>query len=191
MGRRRYGVGLDFDNPELYRIIEQEATKGKSNNGIAVYLAKYFDLDISPETFENMIEGHYEAWSSREAHIYPFKLKRAIRRGKVAARQAVRSALLKSAIGGRVIKSTTTRTRKLRIGGVLTEDEEIETVTNETELAPNVTAIMQWLHHNDPDWRKQDQNRAPEDMEDIAPDGVPQDIEHGIDIHKWIDEQVL
>lgn len=192
MGKATYGIGLDFDNPELYRTIQNEAAKGKDQYAIAVKISEKFGIELPYENFAQMASSQYSAWSERENRIYGRRIHKSIERGKSLLRQTVRTALLQTAIGGRVVKTTSTRRRKLCIDGKYTEDEVIETVTNEQQLPPNLTAMMQWLHHNDPEWRKQNQNRAPEDLEEIvSEDDIPQDIEHGIDINKWIEEQII
>lgn len=191
MPKHKYGVGLDLDNPELYRIIENEAAKGKDIFAISVALSKQLGQEITYDMLSQMHAGTYEAWSERERKIYTPLFRKSVEKGKSALRQAVRSALLQSAIGGRVVKTTSTRRRKLCVDGKYTEDEVIETVTNEQQLAPNLSAMLHWLNHNDPEWRKQNQNRAPEDVEEVSPEGVPENIEHGIDINKWIEEQII
>ena len=91
----------------------------------------------------------------------------------------VRGAYLKAALGGKKIKNKTVTTRKLKIDGVYTEDEEIQTTEGETELPPNMQALSTWLYHHDEEWRKVE--RRQDEESDLH-------RENGIDIDKWMEE---
>ena len=65
---------------------------------------------------------------------------------------------------------------------VLTDKSVVQ--EGETELAPNMQALTTWMYHHDPEWRKVER-KLDEDASDI-----PADINHGIDIGKWIEKEV-
>jgi len=115
----------------------------------------------------------------------------------------VRGAFLKSALGGKVIKTKVKQAVKARCscrfendgapvkdcpkcGGTgwyyVTEQVVVQEV--EHELPPDTRALSSWLYHHDKDFRKIE--RKMEDDED----GIPTDIEQGISIDKWIKDQV-
>ena len=91
------------------------------------------------------------------------------------------------ALGGIKTKHVSTVKRRLRIDGELTDNEEIQTTTQEIESAPSLQALSTWLYHFDPEWRKRQRGETSAEEDPMA---VPNDIEKGIDITQWIDQEV-
>ena len=138
-----------------------------------------FGVSLSPEVFYCMKNGNYEAWSDDENKRRSARLSKVLARGRRKINSIVRGAYLKAALGGKKIKNKTVTTRKLKIDGVYTEDEEIQTTEGETELPPNMQALSTWLYHHDEEWRKVEKKQ--EDDKDVSSNG-------SIDIEKWIND---
>ena len=149
---------------------------------------KKFDYD-SDDFYDEILalsmqgNGTYEAWSDEENERRSARLCKVLARGRRKINSIVRGAYLKAALGGKKIKNKTVTTRKLKIDGVYTEDEEIQTTEGETELPPNMQALSTWLYHHDEEWRRVEKKQ--EDDED-----VPNSTTKGVDIDAWIRKEV-
>lgn len=68
--------------------------------------------------------------------------------------------------------------------GWITLTDKAVVQEGETELPPNMQAISTLLYHHDPEWRKVERKLDEENSD------IPTDINHGIDIGKWIEKEV-
>jgi hypothetical protein len=101
-----------------------------------------------------------------------------LQRARAGVTAIVRAKFLAMALGG--IKTKSVARREIRdTEGNLTGKEE---QTTESELAPNLQAQSVWLYHYDDEWKKTE--RKTDD------DSIPKDLEHGIDIDKWINDLI-
>ena len=125
---------FDYDSDDFYDEILALAMQGLTDAEIADSLEDKFGESLSPEVFCTMINGNYEAWSDEENKKRSERLSKALARGRRKINSIIRGAYLKAALGGKKIKSKTTVRRKLKIDGVYTEDEEIQTSETEQEL---------------------------------------------------------
>lgn len=173
---------FDYDSDEFYDEILALSMQGLTDAEIADALQDKFGISLTPETFSCMKNGDYRMWTKKENQTRSDRLNKVLGRGRRKINAVVRGAYLKAALGGKKIKNKTVTTRKLRIDGKYTDDEEIQTTEGEQELPYNIQAMATWLYHHDPEWRKIE--RKQED------DSTPKDIEHGIDIDKWINDLV-
>ena len=181
MGRQRK---FDYDSNDFYDEILALAMQGLTNAEIADALEDKFGASLSPERFSCMVNGNYECWSKEENEIRSDRLRKVLARGRRKVLSIVRGAYLKAALGGKKIKSKTVVTRKLKMDGVYTDDEEIQTSETEQELPYNVQALSTFLYHHDPTWRKVERK-----MDEEAND-IPMNIKKGVDIENWIKLQV-
>jgi len=182
---------FDYDSDEFYDEIFTLAFQGLVDAEIADALYEKFHQSIAPATFNDMINGRYPMWSEEDNEKRSKRLKGVLERARRKINSIVRGRYLEAALGGIKTKNVTTVTRRMRIDGVLTDDEDIQTSVTETESAPNIQALAVWLHHHDKEWRKKE-GIVEEDYADnnIDPQGVPTNIERGIDIASWIDKEV-
>lgn len=182
---------FDYDSDEFYDEIFALAFQGLTNAEIADALYERFNQSLSPSTFTMMINGSYAAWTEEENQRRGARLLGVLERARRKINSIVRGRYLKAALGGIKTKNVTTVNRRMRIDGVLTDDEEIQTSTTEFESSPNVQALSVWLHHHDKEWRMKE-GIVEEDYADnnLDPQGVPTNIERGIDIASWIDQEV-
>lgn len=174
---------FDYDSDDFYDEILALSMQGLTDAEIADALDDKFGVSLSPEVFNCMKNGNYDKWSDEENERRSARLAKVLARGRRKINSIVRGAYLKAALGGKKIKNKTVTTRKLKIDGVYTEDEEIQTTEGETELPPNMQALSTWLYHHDEEWRKVEKKQ--EDDED-----VPNSTTKGVDIDAWIRKEV-
>ena len=177
---------FDYDSDEFVQEIFALAFNGLSNNEIADGLEAHFGVSLAPSTFKKMLNGRYENWTPEENERRSARYKSYIERARRKTNSLVRGRFLKMALGGIKTKHVSTVKRRLRIDGQLTDNEEIQTTTQEIESAPSLQALSTWLYHFDPEWRKRQRGEGEGD----DPMAIPQDIERGIDISQWIDQEV-
>lgn len=175
---------FDYDSDEFYDEILALAIQGMTDAEIADALQDRFGESLDPETFSCMKNGNYISWNDEENARRSERLLKVLARGRRKTTSAVRGAYLKAALGGKKVKSKTVVKRRLKVDGVYTDDEEIQTSETETELPYNVQALATWLYHHDPEWRKV-QRKQDTDASD-----VPTDIKKGVDIDAWIKREV-
>lgn len=175
---------IDYDDDEFYEIIWTFAYQGMTDAEIAdAFLDSDLHVYISPNTFMLMKQGKYTGWTDEENAYRSQRMCRVLERARRKINAAVRNKYLKMALGLHKTKNVTTVSRRMRINGVLTDDEDIQTSTSEIEYAPSLQAMSVWLHHHDPEWRKRE-GVVQEDNEEETTEA-----EEGIDISKWIDQE--
>lgn len=175
----------------FYKKIDQLAGQGMTDGEIAA------QLDINRDVFSRMKNGHYEGWNKTENAKYSSLISHILARAREKALGVARAAYYRAAIGGRKIKSVTTRYVQARCicngndakcphcGGtgiiVLTDKAVVQ--ETESELAPNMQALSTFMYHHDPNWRKI--QRGIEDEEEL-----PQNVKTGIPVSHWIDSEM-
>lgn len=183
----------DYDSEKFRQEIAIDAARGMSDSEIAD------DLDLTPEVFSRMKNGRYEGWTDEENTRRGEAISQVLARARRKTNAIVRGRYLKAALGGIKISNKTKRAIGVKCeecggtdpecpkcggtGTMLLTDKFVLQET-ETETAPNMQALATWLFHHDEEWRKIERNKD----EDIA--GIPEDIEHGVDISQWIEERV-
>lgn len=186
------GVGskpkFDYDGDEFYEAIYELALNGMTNDEIADGLESKLGKSLYPDTFSLMILGKYPVWDKEQNERRSARIQRILGRARRKTNALVRGRFLKMALGGIKTKNVSTVKRRLRIDGQLTDDEEIQTTTVESESAPSLQALSTWLMHHDPEWRKRSMGDFGDDEQD--PQSVPENISKGIDIAAWIDQEV-
>ena len=182
----------DYDNPDFFKRIEALAMNGYTDEEIAN------ELDLAADVFGAMKNGNYQGWTDEENKRRGSEIYRVLAHGRTRINALVRSAYLKGAFGGKKVKSKIIKYVQEKCecmgadpkcpkcggtGGVVLTDKSV-VQEGETELAPNMQALTTWMYHHDPEWRKVER-KLDEDASDI-----PADINHGIDIGKWIEKEV-
>ena len=175
---------FDYDSDDFYDEILALAMQGLNDAEIADALQDKFGESLDPETFNCMKNGNYINWSKKENERRSARFIKVLARGRRKTTSLVRGAYLKAALGGKKVKTKTTVRRRLRVDGVYTDDEEIQTSETETEMPYNVQALATWLYHHDPEWRKVQRKQ------DAEASDVPTDIKKGVDIDAWIKKEV-
>ncbi len=183
----------DYDDPDgiFFKKIEQLAGQGMTDTEIAA------QLDIRREVFSRMKNGNYERWNKTENAVRSAHIAHVLARAREKAIGVARAAYYRAAIGGRKVKSVTTRYVQARCicngenskcpecGGtgiiILTNKAVVQ--ETESELAPNIQALSTFLYHHDPNWRKI--QRGIEDDEEL-----PQNVKQGIPVSHWIDAEM-
>ncbi|MFI3322055.1 MAG: hypothetical protein R3Y50_05970 [Rikenellaceae bacterium] len=167
---------FDYDSDAFYEEVLTLAIQGLTDKEIATALQERFDVSLSPEVFSCMKNGSYKGWSKAQNKERSERLSKVLARGRVKIVGILRNAYLKSALGGKMLKSKSVVTRRLKLpDGTMTDIEDVQTTESENEQPANVQAISTLLFHYDPDWRK-------------AERGEDEEIESGagVSIDKWI-----
>lgn len=173
---------FDYDSDDFYDEILALSMQGLTDAEIADALSDKFGQSLDPCTFYSMKNGNYRGWNADENARRSVRLCKVLARGRRKIVSVIRGAYLKAAIGGKRTKNIHTTRRRIRMAdGTLTDNEEIQTVESEIEMPPNVQALATLLYHHDEEWR-----RVEKGEEGVIPD----EIEHGIDIEKWINDQL-
>jgi len=178
---------FDYDSDEFYEVIFQQAMFGATDAEIADSISDELGFYLSPSTFHKMVTSNYDRWTEEENERRGTRIKRVLERARRNVNKAVRARYLKMALGGYKTKNVTTVSRRMRIDGELTDNEDIQTSVTEIESPPSLQALSIWLHHHDPEWRKYE-GAVQEDMED-DPNAIPVP-KKGINITAWIDKEV-
>lgn len=183
----------NYDDEGFYKAISIAAANGMCDAEIAD------TLELDPETFSRMKNGTYIGWSKEENERRSARVLQCLERARRKVNALVRGRFLKAALGGIKIKSTQSRAISQRCsvcggtdpqcpecGGTGTEfvtDKKV-VMLNEQETPPNINALATWLFQHDKEWRKIQMSKGDESEE------VPKDIDHGIDIDKWIESEL-
>lgn len=182
----------DYDSEDFYKRIEALAMNGYTDAEIAN------ELDLSREVFGCMKNGNYENWTEEENKRRGEQITNVLAHGRTRINALVRSAYLKGAFGGKKVKSSVVKyvqdkcdcmgadKKCPKCGGTgwVTLTDKAVVQEAETELAPNMQALTTWMYHHDPEWRKVER-KLDEDASDM-----PTNIDHGVDIGKWIEKEV-
>lgn len=168
----------DYDADEFYLTIHSAAIAGATDAEIA------HSLDLSPEAFSQMKGGTYDGWSEEENLRRSERLFKVLTHARASIVSSLRSRYLMVALGGQEVETTATVSRRLRIDGQLTDDEEIQTTRTRSKTQPSLQAISTLLYHWDKEWRLIQQGKDQESQD------IPTDVQQGIDISKWIDQEV-
>lgn len=179
----------NYDSEEFYNKIEVCAIQGYTDAEIADA------LDLNADVFGKMKNGNYTKWTKKENKERSERLGRVLAHGRLKMNALVRSAYMKAALGGKKIKSSIVKYVQEKCscmgadkhcpycGGTGWVQLTDKAVAQEevSELPPNIQALSTWLYHHDPEWRKTERK---EDEANKTP--TPDELDHGIDIDKWI-----
>lgn len=182
--RGRWSQVFDYDSDALYDEIYHLAFNGASDKDIANMLENDHHEHISDDLFSRWKNGKYEKWTKEENERRSSRLVGVLTRARSKVVFGLKNAYLKMALGKVKTKNKGTVKRRMVVNGQQTDDELVQTTENEVEYAPSLQAIQVLLYHYDPDWRKV--QKGVEELED----GIPRNIEHGIDVEKWIKKEV-
>jgi len=168
----------DYNGDDFYDEVFFLAFNGATDAEIASAMG------LSDNTFNQMKSGDYEHWQDEKGKAHTERLVKVLARARRRIVQAIRGKYLQAALGGQEVENVTTTTRHLKIDGQVTDDEEVQVTRTKTKTLPNMQALATLLYHHDPEWRKV-QRGLDEESSDI-----PQEIESGVDICKWIEQEV-
>lgn len=177
---------FDYDSDEFYQTIEQLAKNGANDKEIATAFKHTLGFELNPNVFAKMRNGKYDAWTEEENERRGSRIRQTLEGARRDINRIVRAVYLQTALGKGTNKTTTTVRRRLRIDGVLTENEEIQTTEVVSGISPNVAALSRWLYHYDKDWRRTEKG------EELGGDDAPnvENVVKGIDVGAWIDKEL-
>ena len=157
---------FDYDSDDFYDEILALSMQGLTDAEIADALEDRFGQSLDPETFTSMKNGNYHRWSDQENEQRSARIVKALARGRRKTNTLVRGAYLKGALGGKKIKTRTVVTRRLKLDGIYTDDEEIQTSETESEMPYNMQALATWLYNHDEEWRAKTNKKREEQAEE-------------------------
>lgn len=145
---------FNYNDNAFYREIENLALQGLTDAQIAVSLKDKFGEELASETFNRMKQGVYEGWTDEQNKMRSMLICQALAHGRTRINAIVRGAYLKSALGGKKIKSKSTVTRKIKNeDGSYTDLMDVQVTDTEQELPPNMQALATWLFNHDEYWK--------------------------------------
>lgn len=168
----------DYDSDDFYDEAFFLAFNGASDAEIACA------FDITPTYFSLIKHGKVREWTDEQNAHRSARLLKVLERARKKILQAIKGKYLQAALGGQEVESVSTVTRKVRMPGAESPVDVVQETVTRTKTLPNMQALATLMYHYDKDWRKVQRG-----VEDDA-QGIPQDIETGIDIHKWIEREV-
>lgn len=168
----------DYDSDDFYDEAFFLAFNGASDAEIA------YAFDITPTYFSLIKHGKVVEWTPEQNAHRSARLLKVLERARKKILQAIKGKYLQAALGGQDVESVSTVTRKVRMPGVESPVDVVQETVTRTKTLPNMQALATLMFHYDKDWRKV-QRGVDDDTQ-----GIPQDIETGIDIHKWIEREV-
>lgn len=152
----------DYDSPDFYKLIEQLAMNGYTDEEIAN------ELDLAADVFGAMKNGNYQGWSEDDNNKRGSQIYRVLAHGRTKINALVRAAYLKAAFGGKKVKSSIVKYVQEKCDclgqdrhcpkcggtGWVTLTDKAVVQEGETELPPNMQALTTWMYHHDVEWRK-------------------------------------
>lgn len=175
----------DYDSPDFYKLIEQLAMNGYTDEEIAN------ELNLSADVFGAMKNGNYQGWNDEENKRRGSEVYRVLAHGRTKIVALLRGTYIKGAFGGKKTKSKVVKFVQDKCecmgqdkkcpycGGTgwVTLTDKAVVQESEMELPPNMQAIATLLYHHDPTWRKVE--RKQDEENNLY-------SENGIDIDKWM-----
>ena len=185
---------FNYDGEEFYKEIYALALQGLNDAEIAYALGDNLGVvlddegnvieesqikGLDPATFALMKEGKYKGWNAEENERRGKRMSKELAHGRAKILGIVRGRYLKAALGGIKIKGKVVRKRYNVVNGVADMQNRIEDVTeSESETAPNMQALANFLYHHDPQFRNIQKGIEEGDM-DIK-------VDNGVDITAWL-----
>ena len=181
---------FDFDSQDFYDAIETLAKNGAEDNEIAVGLRHILPelQGLTTDQFEAMKNGRYKAWDEVERAERSAKIIRCLDCARTDSNRIIKGVYLSTALGRHKVKTVTTVTRRLRVDGQLTDNEEIQTTEVTADVRPDMQALGLWLHYHDPMWRKRASGELDKDSENYVPQGDK--VKKGVSIASWLDREM-
>jgi len=180
----------DWDSDEFYSAIETLASNGATDAEIGPGLMAIIGVGVTPNLFSKMKNGLMAGWSEEENVRRSERIKETLGRARLNTNRLVKAVYLSTALGKKSTKTVTTIKRRMRIDGVLTDNEDIQTTEVVSGIAPNLQALSNWLYMHDDEWRRISKG---EDLNSVDPNQPPrtEEVKKGIDVSKWLDKELL
>lgn len=188
---------FNYDGEDFYKEIYALAMQGLNDGEIAYALGDNLGVvldddgrvigeseikGLGPDTFAQMKNGQYKGWTEEENERRGKRISKELAHGRAKVLGIVRGRYLKAALGGIKIKGKVTRKRYNVINGQADLDNMVMEETNsESETAPNMQALANFLYHHDPQFRNI--QKGIEEGENIPP------VKNGVSISAWLERE--
>lgn len=195
---------FNYDSEEFYKEIYALAMQGLNDGEIAYSLGDNLGVvtdedgrplrdedgkeihneahGLTPTTFADMKNGKYKGWTDEENERRSKRISEELAHGRSRVLGIVRGRYLKAALGGIKIKGKVTRKRYNVINGQADMDNMVMEETNsESETAPNMQALANFLYHHDPQFRNIQKGIEEGDM--------LIKVKNGVSISRWLEKE--
>lgn len=179
---------FNYDSEDFYKEIYALAMQGLNDGEIAYSLGDNLGVDeedyggLRPSTFSEMKAGKYKGWTAEENARRGARISEELAHGRARVLGVVRGRYLKAALGGIKIKSKVVRKRYNVSNGVPDMMNRIEDVTeSESETAPNIQALANFLYHHDTEFRNIQKG--------IEEGDVAIKVKNGVSITAWLERE--
>lgn len=187
-----HGYGkYDYDSDDFYKILEKYASVCFYDKDLAAL------LEIDYEKFVTMIQGNCPDWTDEQNERRGTRIRKLLQSARAKTVLKARNTLLRIGNGNVTIKSRSIKRAVIRChckgkkhdcptcGGVgwMDSNEEAVLQENEQEIAPNLSALMTWLRHHDPNYRKAERG-------EYVDSEMSEEIQKGIDMKTWIEKEL-
>ncbi len=168
----------DYDSDYFYQRIQESADRQMQENHIIWDKVIAQDLELDTTVFSDMKRGTYTPWSKEENERRSKLINQVLSRARASVEPEVWKMILEMGLGKVQAQDITFD----KIGDKI-QDEQRITVH---KLPPNLSALQMWLRHHSQMYRSIESGKLEE--EDNC--DIPTDINHGVDIGKWIEKEV-
>ena len=187
---------FNYDGEAFYKEIYALAMQGLNDAEIAYSLGDNLGVDededgnvskntisgLTPTTFSEMKAGKYKGWTEEENARRSVRISEELAHGRARVLGVVRGRYLKAALGGIKIKGKVVRKRYNVVNGVPDMQNRIEDVTeSESETAPNIQALANFLYHHDTEFRNIQKG--------IEEGDVAIKVKNGVSITAWLERE--
>lgn len=187
---------FNYDSESFYKEIYALAMQGLNDGEIAYSLGDNLGVDtdedgkvsknsingLTPTTFSEMKAGKYKGWTEEENKRRSVRISEELAHGRARILGIVRGRYLKAALGGIKVKGKVVRKRYNVVNGVPDMSNRIEDVTeSESETAPNMQALANFLYHHDVEFRNIQKG--------IEEGDVQIKVKNGVSISAWLERE--
>ena len=187
---------FNYDSESFYKEIYALAMQGLNDGEIAYSLGDNLGVDtdedgkvstnsingLTPTTFSEMKAGKYKGWTEEENKRRSARISEELAHGRARILGIVRGRYLKAALGGIKVKGKVVRKRYNVVNGVPDMNNRIEDVTeSESETAPNMQALANFLYHHDVEFRNIQKG--------IEEGDVQIKVKNGVSISAWLERE--
>lgn len=187
---------FNYDSESFYKEIYALAMQGLNDGEIAYSLGDNLGVDtdedgkvsknsingLTPTTFSEMKAGKYKGWTEEENKRRSVRISEELAHGRARILGIVRGRYLKAALGGIKVKGKVVRKRYNVVNGVPDMNNRIEDVTeSESETAPNMQALANFLYHHDVEFRNIQKG--------IEEGDVQIKVKNGVSISAWLERE--
>jgi len=181
----------DYDSQAFYDLLFKYASVIQYDNEIAAL------LDLDYETFSRMKNGNYIGWTAEQNEERSERILQVLARARGNTLLQVKNTLLRLGVGAVKVKSRSIKKAVTHCQcrgkdpkcpecngtGYVEVEDAFVMQESEQEISPNMQALMVWLRHHDPNYRKVERG------EDLSDDNTIE-VQKGVNIMSWLKKEM-